>query len=178
MRQLSELEGICIGIVANSGPCTVYIVRSELKKSPSAHWQASAGSVYPLLARLEVDGLIAAVDDPEDGRGRRLLRLNRKGKAALRNWIKAGATPKLLSSVTDPLRSRMFFLETLNAKDQLAYLDKTIELMQAYLKKTQVRLAESEIGDDRYDYYGAMGATRLTQARLEWLKAVRKSLVE
>ncbi len=178
MRQLRELEGICTGIVEKSGPCTAYHVRSELKISPSAHWQASAGSVYPLLARLEVQGLLTGIDDPQDGRGRRLLRATAKGRAALREWIKAGAQPKLITSITDPVRSRMFFLQALSAADQRAYLDRTIQQMQAHLSETQARRAGADIVKDRYDYYGALGAEKLTHTRLEWLKTVRAGLLE
>ena len=53
IRVLSELEGVCLGLVRKHEPCTAYRVRQELKAAPSSHWQASAGSVYPLLTRLE-----------------------------------------------------------------------------------------------------------------------------
>ena len=55
-RVLSELEGVCLGLVRKHEPCTAYRVRQELKAAPSSHWHASAGSVYPLLARLEDRG--------------------------------------------------------------------------------------------------------------------------
>ncbi len=57
-RKLSELEGVSLGIVYKRQACTAYRVRSELKEAPSSHWRASAGSVYPLLNRLEANGLL------------------------------------------------------------------------------------------------------------------------
>jgi PadR family transcriptional regulator len=50
-RALTELESCVLGVVWQRGPCTAYTVRRE-------HWSSSAGSIYPVLARLESLGLI------------------------------------------------------------------------------------------------------------------------
>ena len=63
MRELSELEGVCLGLVGKYEPCTPYRVRQELKAAPSSHWHASAGSVYPLLTRLEDKKLLVTSSD-------------------------------------------------------------------------------------------------------------------
>lgn len=173
-RKLSELEGVCLGILRSHDRCTAYTVRVKLKKAPSSHWCASAGSVYPLLARLEDEGLIKADTDEDDGRGRKLLRITRNGQAALKRWLVAGADQDIISSVTDPIRSRMFFLSALNRAQRLRYIDDVIEKMTLYLEQTRERLGNEE--DDLYDYLGALGATKVTLARIEWLQVVRQKL--
>ena len=176
-RPLSELEGVCLGIIRAHEPCTAYRVRKELKEAPSSHWRASAGSVYPLLARLESDGLVAATADRDDGRGKQLLRISRAGSKALREWILAGTEMDLISSVTDPIRSRTFFLDVLTDAQRSSYLDTLIEHVEKYFAETIARMEKAKSADDRFDYLGSLGAAKITEARLEWLRAVRSELV-
>ena len=175
-RKLSELEGVSLGIIYKREPCTAYRVRSELKEAPSSHWRASAGSVYPLLARLEAEGLVVTTMDKNDGRGRKLLNVTADGRKSLRAWVIAGADPDLVSAVTDPLRSRTFFLDVLSESKRRNYLNKLIELTRDYLSETKDRLQKAKESDDLYDYLGSLGAMRVTEARLDWLRDVRKRL--
>lgn len=175
-RKLSELEGVSLGIVYKHQPCTAYRVRRELQGAPSSHWRASAGSVYPLLARLTAEGLVTSANDEQDGRGRKLLSVTEKGRKSLKNWVATGADHEHISSMADPIRSRTFFLDVLNAADQLQYLNNVIDRLRHYLSETEVRLEQGKASGDVYDYLGSLGAMKVTAARLEWLCAVRKRL--
>jgi len=175
-RVLSELEGVCLGLVRAREPCTAYLVRQELKAAPSSHWQASAGSVYPLLTRLEDKGLVVTTSDESDGRGRKLLRITPQGRASLRKWLLAGTGPELISSVTDPIRSRTFFLDVLSATQRATYVDELIVEMERYLDKTKDHLSSMSRTDDSYAWLGALGAVKIAEARLEWLREVRNTL--
>ena len=172
IRVLSELEGVCLGLVRKHEPCTAYRVRQKLKAAPSSHWQASAVSVYPLLTRLEDKKLVTKISDAADGRGRKLLRITRQGRAALRKWLLLGAEPELISSMTDPIRSRMFFLDVLRATRQTVYLDKLISEMRHYLSKTKDHLGSLNEDDDPCAYLGSLGAVKIAEARLAWLREV------
>lgn len=172
MRKFSELEGVCLGVVYQQQPCTAYFVRRALKQSPSSHWQASAGSVYPLLARLEEAGLIKTTADESDGRGRKLLDLTTNGRKALRAWIMAGVDSSLIAAIIDPIRSRIFFLSTLSSRQQYDFLTQVIDMTENYLEETKMRLEQTPELDDLYGYLGALGATMVTRARLDWLKEV------
>jgi DNA-binding PadR family transcriptional regulator len=175
-RVLSELEGVCLGLVQKHEPCTAYLVRQELKAAPSSHWQASTGSVYPLLARLEDGGLVVTASDKADGRGRKTLRITSQGRLSLKKWLLAGSAPELISSVTDPIRSRTFFLDVLSAAQRTKYVDKLVAEMERYLKKTQDHLSNVSQLDDTYACLGALGAVKTAEARLEWLREVSKAL--
>jgi DNA-binding PadR family transcriptional regulator len=175
-RALSELEGVCLGLVRKHEPCTAYLVRRELKAAPSSHWQASAGSVYPLLTRLEGEGLLVTTSDKADGRGRKLLSITQQGRVKLKKWLLAGASPEPISSLTDPIRSRTFFLDVLSTTERATYLDKLVVEMELYLSKTKDHLSNMSQTDDSFAYLGALGAVRITEARLEWLQQVRKVL--
>jgi DNA-binding PadR family transcriptional regulator len=132
--------------------------------------------VYPLLARLEQDGLLATTNDVDDGRGRKHLNVTSQGISALRTWVLAGADPDLISSLTDPVRSRTFFMDILGSARQLAFLDKLIRELDCYLASTRTHLDEVSAVGDLYDYLGSLGAVRVTEARLGWLREVRRRL--
>ena len=175
-RKLSELEGVSLGIIYKQQPCTAYHVRGELKKAPSSHWHASAGSIYPLLARLEGEGLVVTATDENDGRGRKLLRMTTEGRKSLREWVVSGTDHELISSATDPIRSRAFFLDVLGPAKQLAYVNKLITQMEHYLSETRAHLDQVSETDDVYGQLGALGAVKISEARLDWLKLVYERL--
>ena len=175
-RKLSELEGVSLGIINNLQPCTAYRVRSEIKVAPSSHWRASAGSVYPLLARLEAEGFVTTTTDMNDGRGRKLLKVTARGRRSFKAWVMAGVDRDLISSVTDPIRSRTFFLNVLSAPERREYLGQLISLIEKYLTDTNDHLEQTKKTGDLYDYLGSLGAMKVTEARLDWLRVVRKRL--
>ena len=165
------MEGVCLGLIRKHEPCTAYLVRQELRSAPSSHWQASAGSVYPLFKRLQQDGMVATTSDKKDGRGRKLLRITPQGRASLKKWLLAGADPEIISSVMDPIRSRTYFLEALSVAQRASYLDKLVAEMERYLSTTKTHLSGMPQTDDGYARLGALGAVKITEARLEWLKS-------
>ena len=176
MKKLSELEGVSLGIVSKFQPCTAYAVRRMLKESPSSHWRASAGSLYPLLARLERSGLISSQPDEQDGRGRKLLHITPKGLNALREWIQAGAEQDMVSAVSDPIRFRSFFLDTLDTGQQKRFLDEMIVQMQGQLEITEDRVEKYPEAEDFFGHLGSLGAVYVTRARLDWLVFMRQRL--
>jgi len=126
-----------------------------------------------MLARLEDEGLIASTLDENDGRGRKLLSVTPQGRKALEKWIISGAEQGLISSVTDPIRSRAFFLDVLGKQKRIEYLDEVIAGMESFLLETRTYLESKLEKDDLYEYLGSLGATKVTEARLDWLRTVR-----
>jgi DNA-binding PadR family transcriptional regulator len=129
-----------------------------------------------MLARLEDERLIASTLDENDGRGRKLLRVTPQGRKSLKEWIIGGAEQGLISSVTDPIRSRAFFLDVLGRQKQIEYLDEVIAGMESYLSETRAYLEGKSVTDNLYEYLGSLGATKVTAARLDWLRTVREHI--
>ncbi len=168
---LKELEGAVLGFVYRSGPCTAYQVRQFLRDSPSSHWQGSAGSIYPLLERLERDGLIAGADDQTDGRARRELSVTSNGKSALKEWIKAGSQEDLIAQVSDPVRTRMFFWDVLTPREQKALAEEMLRELEAFLALSEDRLKCIK-GAPLSVRLGAKGAVLTNRARVQFMKEV------
>ena len=72
-RALTELEGAALGVVVRDGPCTSYVVKEMFRGSPSEFWSGSAGSIYPLMRRLEERGLVASKRGSTGRRGHKVL---------------------------------------------------------------------------------------------------------
>jgi hypothetical protein len=89
-----------------------------------------------------------------------------------------GVDQDLISSVTDPIRSRMFFLDVLSAPKRQEYLDRLIALMESYLSETKDHLEQKKKTGELIDYLGSLGAMKVTEARLDWLRVVRKQLTK
>jgi len=175
-RKLSELEGVILGIINNSQPCTAYSIRRGLRAAPSSHWRASAGSVYPLIVRLQAEELVFGTPDPADSRGTTLLRITSLGRQALKRWIMAGTDQEIISATADPARSRMFFLRVLSPAERVTYARKMVTAMERYLAEAREDLASKSEQDDLFAYLGSLGAVKSTETRLEWLKMVSKRL--
>jgi DNA-binding PadR family transcriptional regulator len=65
------------------GPAHGYAVIEELKQRSGGAFDLAEGTVYPVLHRLEADGLLASAWSTAVGRRRRVYRLTRRGRAAL-----------------------------------------------------------------------------------------------
>lgn len=167
-----------LGVVHRQQTCTAYAVRQELRKSPSAHWSASAGSIYPLLKRLESGGLIRSEADSGRGRGRRVLEVTAEGLRALREWTMTGPDESVVSGVSDPVRTRCFFLGALRPAERSRFLRDTLASLEDYLERTRADLSARGAGPASFDRVAALGAVYEAEARVAWMKEVRAQLGE
>ncbi len=79
----SQLDGIVLAAIA-SGPLHGYAIIEEIKRRSSGHFDPPEGTVYPILHRLEADGLLSSAwNDPATGRRRRVYALTKSGDDAL-----------------------------------------------------------------------------------------------
>jgi len=65
------------------GPAHGYAVIEELKRRSEGAFDLAEGTVYPVLHRLEAEGLLASSWSTVSGRRRRVYRLTRRGQKAL-----------------------------------------------------------------------------------------------
>src|SRR3954447_20187502 len=65
------------------GPAHGYAVIEALRARSEGAFDLAEGTVYPVLHRLEADGLLTSTWSTVAGRRRRVYRLSRRGRAAL-----------------------------------------------------------------------------------------------
>jgi PadR family transcriptional regulator PadR len=77
------------------GPAHGYAVIDALERRSAGALVLAEGTVYPVLHRLEAEGLLASTWTVAAGRRRRVYRLTRRGRAALsvreRDWRRFSA---------------------------------------------------------------------------------------
>ena len=175
--EATELEGCVLGIVWERGPCTAYVIRTVFLESLSPYWSGSAGSIYPLVARLEARGLIVARVEPRGGRSRRELSVTPDGIGALHTWLRP--LPEWTGQVpVDPIRTRMFFLGALAPEEQEAFLAdaeaKARAAAESLREEHETALRKGEAWEAR----ATRGAILAQEARIAWLAEVRREIRE
>jgi PadR family transcriptional regulator len=77
-----HLDALVLATFAD-GPAHGYAVIEELRRRSEGAFDLAEGTVYPVLHRLEADGLLASSWSTAAGRRRRVYRLTRRGRSAL-----------------------------------------------------------------------------------------------
>jgi len=140
-RALTELEGAALGVVVRDGPCTSYAVAELFRGSPSEVWSGSAGSIYPLMRRLERRGLVASAQGATGRRGRRVYRVTPVGRREFLRWL--ADAERAAGMGFDPLRTRLVFLDRLSAPRRARF--------QAEVRAALERLPLPETDDPRLE---------------------------
>ena len=101
-----SLDLMVLSVLAE-GPKYGYLVQRKLREAGGGGLEIQAGTLYPLLHRLEADGLIDSRWDETTGRRRKWYDLTAKGRRQLekqaREWQRyADCIGRLLTPVVGP----------------------------------------------------------------------------
>jgi PadR family transcriptional regulator, regulatory protein PadR len=77
-----HLEALVLAVLADE-PLHGYAVIEALRTRSEGAFELAEGTLYPVLHRLEDDGLLSSAWTDADGRRRRVYRLTRRGRSAL-----------------------------------------------------------------------------------------------
>jgi DNA-binding PadR family transcriptional regulator len=177
MTERSELELATLGVVWRDGPCTPYHVRKQFLASPTQEWSGSAGTIYPLMRRLEEQGYLTSDDAERDRRGTRLYRVTPAGRRALKRWLRPPLSPLAVGPSSDLIRTRLLFIDALSASERQEFL--AVVARQLDEAASEMRALEREMRDngDRISTLAARGAYLVARARRDWFKGVCEELV-
>lgn len=176
MSERSELELTTLGVVWRDGPCTPYHVRKQFLASPTQAWSGSAGTIYPLMRRLEEQGHLSSDDAEGDRRGTRLYRVTPAGKRALKRWLRPPLSPFAVGPGPDPIRTRLLFLEALTPSERKEFLEVVAEQLEE--TTAEMRALERQVRQDcdPTSSLAARGALLVARARRDWFKEVVEAL--
>lgn len=172
---LSEIEGCVLALIHEAGPATPYAIRKEFLGSPTPHWSGSAGTIYPLVERLERRGLIrTTIHHTGQRRGRRLS-LTAIGVRAFRRWLSIPVPAWVVGIPPDPLRSRVRFLGALPPSGQRAFVAEALRVAGRQLRLLEAdSRAQHALGP--FHHLMSRGALLTMQARLAFLEETGKAL--
>lgn len=104
------IDFILLGFLMH-GEMTGYDLKRYMGQSTANFYDASYGSIYPALKRLEKSGWVAVREEPTGNRVRKLYTLQASGRLRFLKWL---ASPLGVSKTsTEPL-IRVFFLSFLD----------------------------------------------------------------
>jgi DNA-binding PadR family transcriptional regulator len=158
------------------GPCTAYLVRQEFLDSPSPYWSGSAGAIYPLIDRLRRRGLVQASVRAVGRRHSRHLVLTRPGRAQLRAWLRPPLPEVVIGVPSDPLRTRIGFLDALPPRARRRALEDAARRMAIHRRAIDRDVERCRRKDDPYELMAALGAQAALGARQAWLRTVVRTL--
>jgi DNA-binding PadR family transcriptional regulator len=172
-EQVTELEGVILGIVWSREPCSSYVVLSRFQRSPTWGWSSSTGAIYPAIRRLKARGLIDHRSDPTGKRRSEALSLSAQGAAVLRSWI-SNLTEEMGSAGIDPVRARVNYLAALEPDARASFLDRAEEVTRSRLELARASKADPEAKQNWTMEATMAGLAHQLEARLRWLKDLRE----
>ena len=174
-ERLSEIEGCVLALVSVEGPATPYALRKVFLDSPNPQWSGSAGTIYPLIARLLRRRLIRSKACLTGKRRGQIISLTPAGSRAVRDWI-AVPIPEWVAGVPpDPLRTRIRFIGAVNANQQRAFLRDAHQRLEQHLRAVEADCERRRKGGG-FQYLMARGALLSMQSRCAFLSEVADSI--
>jgi DNA-binding PadR family transcriptional regulator len=132
---LNAAGRVILGMIG-LGKATGYDIKQLVDKSTRHFWAASYGQIYPELRRLEGQGLLHSRSEPAGGRQRTVYELTEAGRAALDQWLRAGAG--LVWELRDEGMLKLFFSDLIEPERRLAVLSQ----MRSALERKRDQLVE------------------------------------
>lgn len=173
---LTDLEFTVLGIVWKKAPCTAYSIMREFSGSPSSYYRGSAGTIYPLVHRLEKRRHLVSSAGARGHRPHVTYELSRQGLAALRRWL-TPPLPDAAASITfDPLRTRAFFLKALSPGQRLAFVVHAQKQLHAQLSVVEAECTRYRDEGDPFSALAMDGALYVIRARIAWMVELRRRL--
>ncbi len=172
---LSEIEGCVLGLIDESGPATPYAIRRDFLDSPTPQWSGSAGTIYPLVTRLQRLGLVRSTVHRTGKRSGRHFSLTAAGRRAFRRWLTVPLPDMVAGIPPDPLRSRIRFLGSLPKRRRHAFVAEALRALNRQARVLEDDWArQHELGP----FHGLMsrGALLTMQARVAFLEEAAKAL--
>lgn len=159
-----------LGMLA-SGPRSGYDIRKEVEQLLGHFWHESYGQIYPVLHRLQEEGLIRSRTLPQKGRpDRNEYSITADGLAELQEWL---ARPVDRTPPRNELLLKVFFGEHSDPATVRALIVHYREELQVALERLRNTIAEMDaaVGADPAHAYWRLTAElgiRSMQAVSEW----------
>ncbi|MBN2305696.1 MAG: PadR family transcriptional regulator [Anaerolineae bacterium] len=131
-RDLTTLEYIVLGLISIE-PQSGYSIISTLETGIS-RWSASPGSIYPILKRLDKQGLIAGeLEIVYETRPRKMYRLTAQGGTVLDDWLRGPLAWSEVLEGRDIVLIKFLFMEQRLSRDEvIKWLDTYEEQTDSY----------------------------------------------
>ena len=132
-----SLQHILLGMLDT--PTSGYDLKKKFNQSLAHFWAAELSQIYPLLSRMEQQGLLTSTRRASDkGPPRKTYQRTAAGTHALKKWLAGGPS---FNQERRHNVAQVFFLSALNSKDD------ALAFMAAFRKRAKERLAALQAVD-------------------------------
>jgi DNA-binding PadR family transcriptional regulator len=170
-----SLKHILLGIL--SEPHSGYDIKKHFEVSLKNFWNAELSQIYPLLQKMEKDGLLhSKANDSQIGPTRRVYSRSSAGGDELRSWLDAGpvvgaervahlAQIYFLAALDDTLRSIAFFQEL---QDYMAGRLAVLEAIEKEWKTQDSRVPDALPASEFYSHMTLKFGLAKMRMTVEW----------
>jgi len=124
----STVDNIILGCLSLR-PMSGYEIKRLISISTSLFYNASYGSIYPTLKKLEEGGLLISKEVVENGRFKKIYTLTEEGQQDLLDWLENPPKPIVIKN---DMLVRLFFYHNLSQEKILDLTTAHIEQLQAF----------------------------------------------
>ncbi len=139
------LEFIILGFLRKND-LTGYDLKQRMAKSTSFFFDASFGSIYPALKRLEHKKLISSQEVKEGGKTKNLYHIRPEGEVYFTNWL---LQPIEFSKTKNDFLVKIFFYKYLPKETAVNNLNRLIETANVFLNQLKEQKLEIESFQDK-----------------------------
>jgi DNA-binding PadR family transcriptional regulator len=166
------LEYIILGFLMYS-EMSGYDLKQGMMKSTSNFFDASFGSIYPALKRMESKGLINSREVVDGGKYKKLYVISAAGKSEFMNWLEQPI--EFAKTKLDHLVKVFFlgFLPKEKAIEELQVFIKEVDLVLQRLTESQPKLKEK---CDIYQFSTVLFGISYYQFIMDWSNGLIKEL--
>jgi DNA-binding PadR family transcriptional regulator len=167
-----------LGLLSSKG-MHGYELKTKFDRVTGGFWQLNFGQIYSTLDRLEREGLVQRVCEPEElDSDRKIFRITSKGRSRLDDWIlRPVAHPRALR---DDLFVRLLFCDRSSPEPIVRMISRqrdAYELEMRKLTKRKGQLERLDLGEDAAVTDLLMDAALFhAQAELRWLEHIEEKL--
>lgn len=142
-----SLRHIMLGMLCE--PKSGYDIRKQFEQSLRNFWRAELSQIYPLLQKMEQEGLLTSRESASDkGPTRREYVRSKAGRDELRSWLSNGP---VVGTERIAYLAQVYFLDSLNDMDQaIAFMQELRNYMADWLATLEHVEAEWRQHDPRY----------------------------
>ena len=165
----NELEYLVLALIGE-GLGSGYSIRKAMNRMRGGRWSSESGSVYRVLRRLLKDDLVKEVQrSGAKNRERFEYELTGQGHAVLSSWLVLTPTSDEFAFLVDPIRTRSYFLDRLEADDRIQVVESWLASSKAFCSGLEKELREAAFPNEirKMAYQNLL---HLAEARHQWLK--------
>lgn len=149
MLSNSTVDNIILGCLSLR-PMSGYEIKRLISISTSLFYNASYGSIYPILKKLEEGGQLSADEVVENGRFKKIYALTGAGRQDFLEWLENPPKPIVMKN---DMLVRLFFYHNLPQEKILALTAAHIEQLKAFRQELDEIEIVAEAEGDRFQRY-------------------------